>query len=124
MKFYKCVECERINLALIDKDSVINCCGKELELLSSTVIEETDLEHQIKIRQVGNFFTISLDHPMKAIHNISFIAIKTNKEYQIKHLLLTDKPEITFLVDMEALVESVYVYCSLKGLIKLDINNN
>lgn len=56
----------------------------------------------------------SILHPMEKMHHIEFIAIETNKGFQVKHL--TDMPKACFELCDDENVVAIYEYCNLHGL--------
>lgn len=121
MKLYHCLRCNQVFIGLFDSKTSMTCCGQNLEELQITSTEEQEM-HQPIIRQVGNFFTVTIgnqDHPMLEVHQVKFILIKTNQGIQYKLLETGKKPQVTFILDYDEMVEEIYAYCNLGGLIHL-----
>ena len=58
----------------------------------------------------------SVSHPMTAEHLIEWVAIETEKGYQVKYLTANDAPVCSFsLADGDTFVRA-YAYCNLHGL--------
>lgn len=58
----------------------------------------------------------SVSHPMTAEHLIEWVAIETEKGYQVKYLTANDAPVCTFsLADGDTFVRA-YAYCNLHGV--------
>jgi len=101
----------------------MTCCEEETIELEPNRDELIVNEHKPKVRRIGNFITIDvgeLSHPMINIHFIEFIMIETNEGFQCKQLRPNDKPQVSFLVELEETLINVYVYCSVHGLFDLD----
>ena len=63
----------------------------------------------------------SVEHPMLDNHYIQFIALETEKGFQVKNLAPGQQPEADFLVADGDKAVAVYEYCNLHGLWKADI---
>jgi superoxide reductase len=63
----------------------------------------------------------SVEHPMIKEHHIEWIAVETSSGNQRKVLDPLGKPEAMFALLPGEKVKSVYEYCNLHGLWKLDI---
>jgi superoxide reductase len=58
----------------------------------------------------------SVSHPMTAEHLIEWVAIETEKGYQVKYLTANDAPVCSFsLADGDTFVRA-YAYCNLHGV--------
>jgi superoxide reductase len=72
----------------------------------------------------GDVITVkvgSVEHPMIKEHHIEWIAIETSSGNQRKELDPLGKPEARFALLPGEKVKTVYEYCNLHGLWKLDI---
>lgn len=115
MKFYRCSTCDQVYITLVESDQRLQCCTQETEeLLSSSDIEEK-ANHDIHIRKVGNFVTITLkeDHPMTSVHHIDFICLKTNQGFQYKRLTDMNIAKADFILAKNEEIEVVYLYCNI-----------
>lgn len=124
MKLYHCTSCNQVFIGMFESESIMNCCGQNLEDLQVISNEEEQEMHKTQIRQVGNFFTVTIghqDHPMLEVHQVEFILIKTNQGFQYKRLEIGKKPQVTFILDYNEMVDEVFAYCNLKGLIHLKL---
>lgn len=118
MNFYRCQICGQVVMKHVDYQNNLTCCKQELELMNTNVEDVADDIHNIEVRHVGNFLNVTVkNHPMKHIHHIAFIALKTNLNYQTKPLCVDQSPEALFVVDMEEEIEYVYAYCNIHGLL-------
>ena len=60
----------------------------------------------------------SVAHPMSEEHLIEWIAIETEKGYQVKYLSASDVPMVSFSVADGDKFVAAYAYCNLHGLWK------
>ena len=115
MKIYQCENCKK---TIISKDAIEVCGWKELIADSTDAAQEKHVPvvsvngKEIKV-EVG-----SVTHPMTEEHFIEWVAIETEKGYQVKYLSANVLPVCNFvLADGETLI-NVYAYCNLHGLWK------
>ena len=110
-KFYVCPVCGNVMYAM--GEGVYHCCGVALPPLEA---EESDGEHILRVETWDLQTLVSLDHPMRKDHYISFIA-------QVRF----DRMELVKLYP-EQLSEArlsywpggtVYAYCNRHGLFQL-----
>lgn len=117
MKFYRCLECEKMYYNEYEKNT-LKCCNKSL----TEIIPLENLEdHEIKIKQVGSFVNISVNennHPFNMVHHLDFILLETNfgSYYRSFNDFVVDKYSF-FLIDNE-IIKNIFIYCNLFGLIK------
>ena len=122
-KFFHCKICGNLIGKIIDSKVVPVCCGQPMtELIANT--EEASVEKHLPIFEVRDSIIEvrvgSIDHPMEAGHNISFIYLESARGGQRKTLAVGDEPKASFsLVGDEAV--AIYAYCNLHGLWKTDI---
>jgi len=60
----------------------------------------------------------SVEHPMTSDHYIQWVCLETQNGYQVKYLQPEQTPEVTFAINSEDEVISVYAYCNLHSLWK------
>lgn len=63
----------------------------------------------------------SVTHPMVSNHYIEWICLETKKTKQIKYLKPEDEPKACFRVCKCDEVVSVYAYCNLHGLWRMEL---
>ncbi len=117
MKFYICKNCNQVHIKLIDNIPSY-CCDNEVEELIPNCFGDKET-HLPKVRQVGNFITITVgeeEHPSVDIHHISFILLETNLGAQYKYLKTNEIPLADFIISNDEKILNVYVYCTLHSL--------
>lgn len=129
----------------------VQCCGEPAELLIPLEGERTPEGHQIDFTVFGgldgNAVRIAVDdgyHPMQGEHRIEWAYFRTFSGGQLKFLPASGRAVVTFaFADEDAYVycnrdicrmgkehcqftckrgNAVYVYCSVHGLTKLELN--
>lgn len=123
MKFLKCNKCDTILGVVNSENHNINCCGEQIkELVANT--QEASLEKHIPVVEVReNVVSVvvgSVLHPMSVEHHIAWVAIETEEGFQRKQLNVIGEPTITFALTANDKLKSVYAYCNLHGLWKVD----
>ena len=120
-KFYVCEKCG--NQVDIVKDSGVPmmCCGQKMtELVAGTT--DAAVEKHVPVYEVkdGTVYVKvgEVEHPMMENHYIEWISLETNKGTQMKKLSPEQKPEVSFAICKDEVVEEVYAYCNLHGLWK------
>ena len=120
-KFFICETCGNI-VAMVRPSGVpVVCCGKIMkELVPGTT--DASVEKHVPVYKVENgrveVVIGEVIHPMTEEHLIEWVAIETEKGYQVQYLKANEAPMCEFkLADGDALV-GVYAYCNLHGLWK------
>lgn len=109
MKFYK-----------IDDQIVIS--DKSLSVGEELTANTTDgaYEKHVPVIEIsGDVVKVSVgsvEHPSLPAHYIEFIAIQTNKGFQMKWGKAGDKPTATFKISEDETVLAAFEYCNLHGL--------
>ena len=124
MEFYKCAICGKV--VAIVKDGVPDtiCCGKPMTKLIPNTSDGAGEKHVPVAMVEGNVLSVkvgAVEHPMTAEHHIEWIALETSLGNQRKMLKPIEKPEAKFALLPGEKVKSVYEYCNLHGLWKLDM---
>lgn len=117
LKFYKCNHCGNIVVKLLDVNVPVSCCGDLMSEIKENSTEAATEKHLPVLTRNGDVVTVdvsTVSHPMTPEHWITFIAIETEKGYQIKRLDPSQAPKASF-VEEEKVVK-VYEYCNLHGL--------
>ncbi len=123
LNFYLCEHCKNVAIKLVDKGVPLVCCGEKMTLLvpmqSDGALEKhlpvaTFDETSVKV-SVGEVL-----HPMTDEHYISFVALELKDGYLLKYLSPSMQPIVTFDVKKEDVV-SIYEYCTIHGLYKIDL---
>lgn len=117
MIYYECSDCGQVILKLVDQSTDLECCGKKMVSLDDKLLSKEDEVHSVSIRRVGNFIYVTVpNHPTVKTHRINFIALKTNKNYQMRQLEVNQPIESVFVIDFEEPIEYVGVHCNIHGL--------
>lgn len=118
MKFYTCPTCNQISYVINDQEKPISCCGHDMIELIANIEDEND-EHQINLRKVGNFLTVSIDHKMLDVHKISFIFLETNQGFSYKDLRDSQQAKADFILSNHEEVVNCYALCNIHELYSL-----
>ncbi|MDD3477565.1 MAG: desulfoferrodoxin family protein [Candidatus Izemoplasmatales bacterium] len=115
MEFYGCKVCNQVVLKLIETESKMTCCEEEMSKLTCQVAPEED-EHRPIIRKIGNFVTITVNHPMLEVHRILSLFLETNRGFSIVNL--EDQVEAIghFILAKDEEIKNAYVYCNVHEL--------
>lgn len=111
--FYSCPVCGNVIQSV--GEAVVSCCGITLPPL---VPEEPDADHEISLEIVEDEYFVTLDHPMRKDHYISFLAAVSDSKVQFVKLFPEGSAEARFKINR---VKTVYAFCNLHGLFQLDI---
>ncbi len=110
-RFYVCPVCGNVMWSV--GESVISCHGIVLPALSA---ETSDTAHQTEIENVEDEYFVSVNHPMKKDHYISFVAAVSDNGIQIYKLYPEQDAAVRFKRNR---VENIYFYCNKDGLFKV-----
>ena len=124
MKFYICNHCGNIIVKVNDAGVPVVCCGEKMSELVPNTVDAAFEKHVPDVTVDGNKVIVkvgSVSHPMLEEHYIKFIALETDKGYQIKNLKPGEEPEAEFLLAAGENAVSVYEYCNLHGLWKKEL---
>ena len=123
MEFYKCEICGKI-VAMV-KEGVPDtiCCGKPMARLVPNTSDGAGEKHVPAAEVKGSVLSVKIgavEHPMTEAHHIEWVAVETSLGNQRKMLNPLGKPEASFALLPGEKVKSVYEYCNLHGLWKLN----
>lgn len=122
-KFFICKHCGNLVGMVLNKGVPLVCCGEKMSELVPNTVEASVEKHLPVVSKNANTLTVSVGsvaHPMEEAHHIEFIYVQTKKGGQRKCLEIGSAPTATFaIVDDE--VVSVFAYCNLHGLWKVDM---
>ena len=110
-RFYVCPVCG--NAVRSTGEALISCCGITLPPLEP---ENTEPEHDIRVETVEDEYYVTIDHPMRKDHYISFLAAVSNSRVQFAKLYPEGNAEARFKIDG---VRKFYAYCNRHGLFQL-----
>ena len=122
-KYLRCKVCGNIVEVVNESGVPMMCCGQKMEeIIPGTV--EASVEKHVPVYEIkGNEVHVSVgsvDHPMIPEHYIEWVSIQTKQGSQRKYLTPNHEPKVIFqLVEGDEL-ESVYAYCNLHGLWKVE----
>ncbi|WP_139653786.1 helix-turn-helix domain-containing protein [Raoultibacter phocaeensis] len=74
IRFYRCPTCG--NVVTSTSAAEVSCCGRPLEQLE---VKRSEKEHAISIEEVEDEYLVTVDHPMKKDHFVSFVACATDE---------------------------------------------
>ena len=117
MKYYK-----------IDNQIVIS--DKALSIGTLLTPNTTDGAHEkhVPVIEISNDMVKvsvgSVEHPSLPAHYIEFIALQTNKGFQMKWGKAGDKPQAVFKVSEDETILAAFEYCNLHGLWKATLSTN
>lgn len=123
LKFYKCEHCGNVVVKLIDKDVPVLCCGEIMKEIVANSKEAATEKHLPVVKVENNIVEVKVgevSHPMEENHYINFIAVETDKGYNLVSLYPGNEPIAKVYVG-EEIVKTVYEYCNLHGLWKTEI---
>ena len=113
LKIYQCNECKKV---LISKEELKLEGWKELVPGSVDAAQEKHVPIVTKKCKSVMVDVGSVAHPMTEEHLIEWVALETEKGYQVQYLKAGDAPVCNFkLADGDKAV-AVYAYCNLHGL--------
>ena len=107
-KFYVCPVCG--NVISATGEAVISCCGVTLPPLETP---PDDINHQIHTEMVEDELYVTVDHPMKKDHYISFLAAVSDQSLHLVKLYPEGNAEARFSISS---ARELYAYCTRHGL--------
>ena len=112
-KFYVCPLCGNAIHAL--GDTLISCCGITLPALEA---EEADDAHAVAIEKVEDEQFVTVHHPMRKQHSISFVAFVTSDRIQMVKLYPEGNAETRLQLRG---MGYLYYHCNRHGLFRKKI---
>ncbi|OQB12584.1 MAG: transcriptional repressor DicA [Firmicutes bacterium ADurb.Bin193] len=70
IKFYTCGSCNNVITAM--SGSTVSCCGRKLSALA---VQPEDSDHKISLADIDDEYYVTVDHPMRKDHYLSFAAL-------------------------------------------------
>lgn len=110
-KFYVCPVCGNVVYAL--GEGSFSCCGVNL---MPCIAEEPDDDHAITVECLDDEWYVTLDHPMRKDHYVSFIAYVTTDGITFKKLYPEQDAAARFRRGMSG---AIYAYCNRHGLFRV-----
>lgn len=110
-KFCVCPVCGNVVYAL--GEGSFSCCGVNL---MPCIAEEPDDDHAITVECLDDEWYVTLDHPMRKDHYVSFIAYVTTDGITFKKLYPEQDAAARFRRGMSG---TIYAYCNRHGLFRV-----
>ncbi|WP_101696442.1 helix-turn-helix domain-containing protein [Clostridium minihomine] len=111
-KFYVCPVCGNVIHSM--GEGSFSCCGILLPVLEA---ETTDETHSICVECIENDYYVTMNHPMRKDHFLSFFAYITPNQVQLKKLYPEQNPEARFFRTGQGIL---YAYCNQHGLFQIN----
>ena len=103
-RFYVCPVCG--NVVRTTGEAVISCCGITLPALEP---KDQDEEHTISVEIAEDEYYVTVIHPMRKDHYISFLAEVSDQQMQFVKLYPEGNAEARFKINR---VKTLYAYCN------------
>lgn len=110
-RFYVCPVCGNVLYAL--GEGSYSCCGVAL---APAEAEEPDEGHALMVESIEDEWYVTLDHPMRKDHYISFIAYVTTDGVTIKKLYPEQEAAARFRRGQSGIIVA---YCNRHGLVSV-----
>ncbi len=110
-RFYVCPVCGNVLYAL--GEGSYSCCGVAL---TPAEAEEPDEGHALVVESIEDEWYVTLDHPMRKDHYISFIAYVTTDGVTIKKLYPEQEAAARFRCGQSGIIVA---YCNRHGLVSV-----
>lgn len=110
-RFYVCPVCGNVLYAL--GEGSYSCCGVAL---APAEAEEPDEGHALVVESIEDEWYVTLDHPMRKDHYISFIAYVTTDGVTIKKLYPEQEAAARFRHGQSGIIVA---YCNRHGLVSV-----
>ena len=110
-RFYVCPVCGNVLYAL--GEGSYSCCGVAL---APAEAEEPDEGHALVVESIEDEWYVTLDHPMRKDHYISFIAFVTTDGVTIKKLYPEQEAAARFRRGQSGIIVA---YCNRHGLVNV-----
>lgn len=126
-RFYLCPICGNLVMKVLDSGVKPICCGSEMVCLEAKTLDTGNEKHVPFVEKVGeNILKVrigSTEHPTFKDHHIEFIYIETDSGGQLRYLGQDGPPIAEFCTCKNYQPTTVYEYCNVHGLWKLEISN-
>ena len=109
-RFYVCPVCG--NVVRTTGEAVISCCGITLPALEP---KDQDEEHTISAEIAEDEYYVTVIHPMRKDHYISFLAAVSDQQMQFVKLYPEGNAEARFKINR---VKTLYAYCNRHGMFR------
>ena len=126
VKLFRCETCGQLVALIKDTGATLVCCNKPMVLIKPNTVDASEEKHVPTYKRKGDKVCVQVGsslHPSSEGHYIEWIAIETDKGWQKRVLTPNDEAKATFYVSDNELLYTIYAYCNLHGLWKLDVNH-
>ena len=114
LKVYQCEKCGKTIVSNKELNEIVG--WKELIAGSTDAAQEKHVPVVTKKCKTVKVDVGSVMHPMTAEHLIEWVALETEKGYQVQYLNAGDAPVCSFKIADGDKAVAVYAYCNLHGL--------
>ncbi len=111
-------QCEKCNKVIVSKEELQLDGWKELIAGSTDAAQEKHVPVVVKKCKTVQVDVGSVAHPMTEEHLIEWVALETEKGFQVQYLKTNEAPVCTFKIADGDQAVAVYAYCNLHGLWK------
>ena len=111
IRFYVCPDCG--NILTSTGECSVSCCGRSLEPL---VPQSPDEEHEVRIEKIEMEAYVTVEHPMRKAHYISFAACVHDDRVTLVRLY--PEGSSSFYLPMMRRGGQLYFYCTDHGLMR------
>lgn len=121
LKLKKCVNCGALIKVLEDcpcEDCGIICCNKEMKTITANTTEASIEKHKPTYTIENDKLIVKVNHVMESDHFIEWICLITDSKEEYIYFKPEDEPLAIF---DKADHGTIYSYCNLHGLWKIDI---
>ena len=113
MGFYVCPICGNVLYSM--GEGVFSCCGISLPKLQAEPVTDA---HTLTIQQVEYDYVVSMKHPMKKTHFLSFFAYVTSDRISFIKCYPEQNPMVRFPMMGHG---TIYSYCNRHGLFQISV---
>ena len=121
--FYKCNVCGNICVKVVEGGGTIACCGQPMTVIEPNTTDAAQEKHVPVANVEGDKIVVnvgSADHPMEEAHFIQWVYVVTEEGVLARCLKPGEAPHAEIALGGQTPV-SVFEYCNLHGLWKLDL---
>ena len=118
--FYRCEKCGNMVVQIKNGGGTLTCCGQAMTKLEANSTDAAQEKHVPVVTKENGKIKVAVGsvlHPMLAEHYIEWIALVSGKNVEITYLEPGMEPKAEF---NETQSGTVYEYCNLHGLWKVD----
>jgi len=125
LNFYKCAHCANLLVPAVDAGVTPTCCGEAMELLKAGATDAAVEKHVpvIEKDEDGHHLVLKVGevaHPMADDHYIQVIVLRYAARTYMFKLEPGDEPSVKCAIRDNSVPMTVFAYCNLHGLWKVD----